>query len=236
MYNEAAVIAKTAMRLSESLEREFGRDKDGNPDYEIIFADDGSADGSAAVVESLKLDGVRVISYSPNRGKGYAVRTAMLASNGDVAMFTDADLAYGTEVIKMFYNRFIADSTIGVAIGSRNLTDEGYEGYSFIRKLASKTYLKVLAIAGGFKLSDSQCGCKAFTHEAVQSIFPRCEVDRFAFDFEALLWAQKLGIKIGEIPVRVLVHGESKVRLFRDTFKMLGDLRKMKKRIAESEI
>ncbi|MCQ2426917.1 MAG: glycosyltransferase [Clostridia bacterium] len=236
MYNEAAVIAKTAMRLSESLEREFGRDKTGAPDYEIIFADDGSSDGSADVVNSLHLDGVRVISYSPNRGKGYAVRTALLESEGDIAMFTDADLAYGTEVIKTFYNRFLIDPETEVAIGSRNLTDEGYEGYSFIRKLASKTYLKVLALAGGFRLSDSQCGCKAFSHKAIGMIFPRCEVDRFAFDFEALLWAQKLGLKIGEIPVKVMVHGESKVHLFRDTFRMLRDLRKMKKRIAESEI
>ena len=94
----------------------------------------------------------------------------------------------------------------------------------------------MLCIAGGFKLSDSQCGCKAFTGEATQKIFSRCEVNSFAFDFEAILWAVKMKMKIVEIPVRVINHGESKVRIIRDTVKMLGDLSKMKKRIRKAQL
>ena len=80
-------------------------------------------------------------------------------------------------------------------------------------------------------MSDSQCGCKAFTGTAAQEIFSRCEVDRFAFDFEAILWAVNKNMKIVEMPVKVINHGESKVRIVRDTIRMLRDLRRMKKRI-----
>ena len=91
-------------------------------------------------------------------------------------------------------------------------------------------------MAGGFRLSDSQCGFKGFTACAAEQIFSRCEVNGFAFDFEAILWAQKLGLSIYEIPVRVINHNESKVRVVRDTLRMLKDLRKMKKRIRKATI
>ena len=89
---------------------------------------------------------------------------------------------------------------------------------------------------GGFKLSDSQCGCKGFRREAVDMIFPKLEVNGFAFDFEALLWASKLKYKITEMPVSIKVHGDSKVRIIRDTVKMLRDIVKMKKRINKTTI
>ncbi|MBQ9163075.1 MAG: glycosyltransferase [Clostridia bacterium] len=229
MYNENSIIADTAKTLSEYMEKTFD-------DYEILFSNDGSRDGCDKAVEALGLPNVRVVGYPDNKGKGCAVRTAMLAADGDVVMFTDADLAYGTDVIKRVYDAFVENPDADLVIGSRNLSNDGYEGYTFVRKLASKTYIKVLCLAGGFNLSDSQCGCKAFSGDSVKKIFPRCEVNGFAFDFEAIMWAVKLGMKIKEIPVKVINHRESKVRVIRDTFKMLRDLRKMKKRIKKAEI
>ena len=195
MYNEGAVIENTARTLDEYMKKTFPEG-----DYEIIFSDDGSSDGCGDKVRGLGLQNVRVISYTPNRGKGFAVRTAFLEAKGDVIMFTDADLAYGTEVIGRAYDMMNANKSADVLIGSRNLTKDGYEAYTPIRKIASKMYIKVLCLTGGFNLSDSQCGCKAFRYGAVQKIFPRCEVDRFAFDFEAILWANKYGMKIIEMP------------------------------------
>jgi dolichyl-phosphate beta-glucosyltransferase len=231
MYNEGSVIEKTAKALDEYMRKNFR-----SGEYEIIFADDGSADGCGDTVRALGFSDVKVISYTPNRGKGFAVRTAFLAAKGDVIMFTDADLAYGVEIIGRVYDMMSANQSADVLIGSRNLTKDGYEAYTPIRKIASKMYIKVLCVTGGFKLSDSQCGCKAFRYEAVQKIFPRCEVDRFAFDFEAILWANKLGMKIIEMPVKLINHGETKVNIVRDTIKMLKDLRKMKKRIKKAKI
>ncbi len=229
MYNENSIIADTAKTLHEYMSATFA-------DYEIIFSSDGSTDGCDKTVEELQLPNVRVVGYPDNRGKGCAVRTALLAAEGDIVMFTDADLAYGTDVIKQVYDTFAANADADMVIGSRNIHKDGYEGYTFIRKLASKVYIKVLCLVGGFKLSDSQCGCKAFTRQTVLEIFPHCEVNGFAFDFEAILWATKLGKKIVETPVKVINHRESKVHVFSDTFKMLRDLRKMKKRIKRIEI
>ena len=76
----------------------------------------------------------------------------------------------------------------------------------------------------------------AFIKEAAQKIFSRCEVNGLAFDFEAILWAKKLGMTIKEIPVRIINHRESKVHVFSDAFKMLLDLHKMKKRIGKITI
>ena len=229
MYNENRVIAKTAKTLSDYMSSHF-------EDYEILFCSDGSKDGCDETVRALNLPRVRVIGYKDNRGKGCAVRTAMLEATGDVRMFTDADLAYGTDVIEAVAKAFEADPDAELVIGSRNLKKDGYEGYTWIRRLASKAYIRVLCIAGDFRLSDSQCGCKAFSAKAATKIFPRCEVNGFAFDFEAILWAVKYKFKIVEIPVRVINHGESKVHMVRDTFRMLRDLRKMKKRIRKVSV
>ena len=229
MYNENRVIAASAKTLSEYMSANF-------EDYEIVFCSDGSTDGCDETVRALNLPNVRVIGYEKNQGKGCAVRTAVLAATGDVRMFTDADLAYGTGVIKQVADAFEANADADIVIGSRNLDKSGYEGYTLLRKIMSKVYIKVLCIAGGFKLSDSQCGCKAFRAEAAEKIFSRCEVNGFAFDFEAILWAVKMKMKIKEIPVRVINHGESKVRNIRDTLKMLRDLMKMKKRMRKARI
>ena len=230
MYNEGKVIENTARALDAYMRKEFA---DG--DYEIIFSDDGSQDESRAIVEALGLSGVKVIGGEQNRGKGCAVRRAFLEAKGDVVMFTDADLAYGTEIVGKVFGEMSARPDADVLIGSRNLTKDGYDGYTFIRKIASKAYIKVLCFTGGFKLSDSQCGCKAFRYDAVRKIFPRCEVDGFAFDFEAILWATKLGMNVIEMPVKLINHGDTKVKIVRDTFRMLKDLREMKKRISKAE-
>lgn len=229
MYNEISIIKETAQTLSDYMSANF-------EDYEIIFSNDGSKDGCDKAVEEMNLPCVRVVGYEQNRGKGYAVRVAMLAAEGDVVMFTDADLAYGTDVIKKVYETFLSNPDADMVIGSRNLSKDGYEGYTAIRKLASKVYIKVLSIIGGFKLSDSQCGCKAFSGKAAKEIFSRCEVDRFAFDFECILWAVKFGMKIVEMPVKIINHRESKVSVLRDSFKMVRDILKMKKRIKKAKV
>ena len=235
MYNEAAIISENAKKLWSYMEENFVT-PEGERDYEIIYSNDGSKDGCDKIVESLALPGIKVVGYENNKGKGYAVKTAMLASSGDIVMFTDADLAYGTDVIKQMVDTFDSNPDSQLVIGSRNLSEDGYSNYTLIRKIASKAYIKVLCIVGGFKLSDSQCGCKGFRREAVDRIFPRLEVNGFAFDFEALLWASKFKYKITEMPVSIKVHGESKVRIIRDTLKMLRDILRMKKRINKVKI
>ncbi len=229
MYNEAGIIAATAQSLSHYMAAHF-------ENYEILFANDGSTDASAAIVEALALPNVRVVGYEVNRGKGAALRSAMLAAKGDIVMFTDSDLAYGTDVIGGIAEMFGKNPDADAVVGSRNLSKDGYEGYTFLRKLASKAYIRVLCLVGGLKLSDSQCGCKAFRGEAAKKIFSHCEVDGFAFDFEAIMIGTKCGMKFLEMPVKVVNHRESKVSLIKDAFRMLRELVKMKKRIKKLDI
>lgn len=224
MYNESSIIAETAKTLSTFMDEHFD-------EYEILFSDDGSTDGSADIVKALSLPFVRVIGYPENRGKGSAVREAMLAAEGDVVMFTDSDLAYGENVILEVAKRMTAENAPDVLIGSRNLSADGYEGYTFSRKLASKLYIKLLCAVGGLRVTDSQCGCKAFSKAAARAIFSNAEVNGFAFDFEVLLLAEKLGLSVGEFPVKVINHRASKVHLIADATRMLKEVSAIKKRV-----
>lgn len=230
MYNEEAIVCETVDILTEYMKGLFG------DEYEIILINDGSLDRTEELAKKKTGESVRYIGYTPNRGKGYAVREGIAAAKGEVVMFTDCDLAYGTEVIGEFYEALEKNPGYDVAVGSRKIHPRGYEGYSFIRKLASKTYRLVLRLFFGLTLSDSQCGCKAFRKSAADAIFPHCRIDRFAFDYEAILVGQRAGANFCEIPVYIVNHRKSSIHLFRDTVRMLRDLFKMKKRIKKSNI
>ena len=225
MYNEEKILPDTIETLHAYMESAFD-------DYEIVFADDGSTDRSRKIVEECGHERMRVVGYEKNRGKGCAVRCGMLAAKGDIRLFTDCDLAYGTEIIRTLYDKFTA-AGCDVMIGSRNLSGDGYEGYTALRRIVSKTYIRVLCTIGGFKLSDSQCGFKAFSAKAAEDVFSRCETDSFAFDFEAILFATKLGYKIAELPVKIINHRESKVNVLSDSIRMLRDLLQIKKHVKE---
>lgn len=225
MYNEEKILPDTIKTLHAYMESAFD-------DYEIVFADDGSTDRSRKIVEECGHERMRVVGYEKNRGKGCAVRCGMLAARGDIRLFTDCDLAYGTEIIRTLYDKFTA-AGCDVMIGSRNLSGDGYEGYTALRRIVSKTYIRVLCTIGGFKLSDSQCGFKAFSAKAAEDVFSRCETDGFAFDFEAILFATKLGYKIAELPVKIINHRESKVNVLSDSIRMLRDLMQIKKHVKE---
>ncbi len=227
MYNESKIIKDTALTLDAYMEKNF-------PSYEILFSNDGSKDNCGEIVEGLALPNVRVVGYKENQGKGAAVRCAVLEAKGDIVMFTDADLAYGLDVIKQAYDKLCAAPEYAVLIGSRNMTKDGYEGYTPIRRLASKVYIKVLCVLGGFKLSDSQCGCKAFRNGAAKDIFSKCRVNRFAFDFEVIMWASELSHKICEMPVKIINHRESTVHIFRDSCRMIKDVIKIRRSVKKA--
>ncbi|MEA4831545.1 MAG: glycosyltransferase [Oscillospiraceae bacterium] len=224
MYNEISIAADTAKTLNSYMRGVYD-------DFEIIFCDDGSTDGCAGAVRDLRLEHVRVTGYKNNRGKGYAVKTGMLEAAGDIVIFTDCDLAYGTEVIKKLCDMLVSSPGYALAIGSRRLERGGYGKYTVIRSLASKVYVNILRVAGGIKQSDFQCGCKAFRHDAARAVFSVLSTDGFAFDYEALLLAGKLGFKTAEVPVKIINHRESKINLARDAIRMLNDVRKIKRKV-----
>ena len=229
MYNEEGIVEETLREVGAYMKDTF------SCDYEILCVNDGSRDRTAAIVAASEDPAVRLVSYEENRGKGYAVRRGALEAKGDVVFFTDCDLAYGTGVIKTFYDVLSAADGPDVAVGSRVLHENGYGEYSLMRRLVSRTYILVLRLLGGLCLSDSQCGCKGFRAAAAKKIFSAAEVDRFAFDFEAILLGQHYGLTFREVPVAIERHGKSSVRVLHDTPRMLRDLYRMKKRIRRLE-
>lgn len=224
LYNEEKILPNTIRECKEFMSR-YG------DEGELVFIDDGSKDGSLAILREAEDAHTRVITYSPNRGKGYAVRRGMLEGRGDFIIFTDCDLAYGLEKVAEMADAFFAHPEWDGVIGSRHLEKRGYEGYTFLRKVASKAYLGLLKTYGGLKYSDSQCGIKGFSQKAAREIFALCEMDRFSFDFEAILLSDFLGYRLGEHPVTIINHRESKINLVKDAMRMMKDLRKMKKRL-----
>ena len=238
MYNESSIVAdtvKTVHSAMEQLRRDFAWE------YEVLFCNDGSTDNCADLARSAaaELDPERLIitGYEKNRGKGAAVRHAVLESTGDIVVCTDCDLAYGTDVVGEVVKYFIPEegkTAPDLVIGSRKLGGDGYEGYTFIRKVASKCYMLVLRVVAGFKLSDSQCGFKAYTGAVAHEIFSKVETDGFAFDIEVLMRATKKKLTIAEMPVKIINHRESKVSVLSDSVKMVKDLFRIKKLVKKS--
>lgn len=218
-YNENLIIEYTVKKANEFLSKTF-------KSYEIIVVDDGSTDDMKNTVSNMDIDNLKIVSYNPNMGKGYAVRQGIFASQGDYIFFTDADLAYGIDVIKKGYRKMKRENS-DVVIGSRKLSKEGYKNYPFIRLVASKIFSFITGTISGLSY-DTQCGFKGFRREAALSIFENCVIDRFAFDFEAMLIAKRMGFKISEIGVSVINHRDSKVNILKDSIKMFRDIIKVR--------
>lgn len=227
VYNEENRIEKTADTLDKYIKNSF-------IDYEVIFVNDGSTDKTDSILQKLSKQylNFKVTGYNENHGKGRAVRTGILSATGDIIVYTDCDLPYGTEVIESAI-KLLDESKADIVIGSRNLKRESYDNYSFARKLMSKVYFKLISAMSGFTHSDSQCGFKVLKRNAAHDIFAKSKIDSFAFDLEVLMMAEKKGYTIVELPVVILNHNRSssKVSPFRDALKMLRDVRKIKKEL-----
>ena len=221
-YNESGIILDT-IRTSSKRMSELSED------YEILIVNDGSTDNTAALVRECGDQNVSLVSYMPNRGKGCAVRSGMLAAQGDIIICTDADLAYGVDVFGAILERF-ENSDAQLVIGSRRLEREGYRDYPAIRLLASKCFGLLVRIISGLKY-DTQCGIKGYRREAAERIFTECCTDGFAFDFEALMLADAMGMRVEQIGVSVVNHRDSRVNVLKDSLRMLRDVFKTRRRL-----
>ena len=226
-YNESAVIKGKMTSLDNWC-------RDNLDDYEIVIVNDGSVDNTWDIVKKELVCGHIIdAGYSDNRGKGGALKAGVSASCGDIIVTTDCDLAYGCDVIKDALQIMENDTGIKVLIGSRSKVTNGFDGYPFIRKVASKVYFKLLSTYSGLKVSDSQCGFKCYERETAKKLFSELESTGFAFDLEILLRAKNNKIDIHEMPVKIKNHGNSKINVFKETFRMLREASEIKRRLVK---
>jgi dolichyl-phosphate beta-glucosyltransferase len=189
--------------------------------WEIIVVDDGGGDFAH---QEWSVDSrVRLIRETVNRGKGAAVRTGMLAATGEVRVFTDVDLPYGTDLIPVMASYL--NQRFHIVIGDRTLPDSHYRQHiSPFRRLASTSFTAMVGtmVTGGF--FDTQCGLKAVRGDVADALFPLLQLERFAFDVELVYVALKHRLDIKRIPVRLLNNETSSVRLLRDSMRGASDL------------
>lgn len=188
---------------------------------EVIVVNDGSKDDTAEVVRRFALlhPDVRLLENPGNRGKGYSVRNGMLNAQGDVLLFTDADLSSPIyEASKLFA---AIDEGADVAIGSRWLQAElQTERQPWYRQLYGRLFNLALRIVLRLNFRDTQCGFKAFTRSAAAAIFSRQRVERWGFDPELLFLANKFNLRTVEVPVEWAHDHRSKISPLRDGIKM----------------
>ncbi len=196
--------------------------------FEIIVVDDGSTDHTVDEVETFAEThpNVRVIQYAPNQGKGYAVRTGMLAARGANVLFNDADGASPIEeIVKL--EKSIADGA-DIAIGSRAKPDQTRKVEALVyRKYIGNTFnllVRGLVLPG---YHDTQCGFKMFRHKVAQDIFSVSAMNGFAFDVELLYIARLRHYKVDEIAINWTNIDGSKVNVLTDSPKMLVELLKV---------
>ncbi len=213
-YNESE-------RLASSLPKVFAYIRERQMQAEVIVVNDGSTDGTAEVTHgfSSQYPGLRLLENPGNRGKGYSVRNGMLHANGDVLLFTDADLSSPIyEATKLFA---ALEQGADVAIGSRWLQATlQTERQPWYRQLYGRLFNLGLRIVLGLKYRDTQCGYKAFTRVAAQTIFSRQRIERWGFDPELLFLADKFKLRTVEVPVEWAHDHRSKINPLRDGLKM----------------
>lgn len=197
---------------------------------ELLVVDDGSADGTGALAEawaSRMPSGVRlrVVRHETNRGKGAAIRDGCRRAEGEVVLFTDADLASPPEEWPKVLEAI--ERGADVAIGSRVHPDgsDRRDSQPFARRLAGRLYTFVRRLLVLRDIADTQCPLKGFRRDAARAIFSRQRLSGWVFDAEVILLARRLGYRMAVVPVEWRHQPGSRVRLrLSDAIAVLRDL------------
>jgi len=217
-YNESGRIPATLRSVLDCIHKH-------NWNAEIIVVDDGSRDKTAEVVRAVAAQApeVRMIQNPGNRGKGYSVRNGILQALGEVVMFTDADLSAPMEEAEGLFAA-IADGA-DIAIGSRWLERKRQTiRQPIYRQVFGRCFNGVTRIIMGLRFADTQCGFKAFTRKAAQTVFQLQTIERWGFDPEILFIGLKRGFRIDEVPVSWAHDERTRMSYLKDGMRMLQDI------------
>ena len=202
--------------------------------WEVRVVDDGSADGTRAVVETFARSQPRVVLQAePHRGKGGAVRAGMLASRAAYRFMCDADLSMPVREIDRFMPPALGDTD--VAIGSREGIGARRVGEPMLRHLAGRVFNSLVRLSTIRDIQDTQCGFKMFTAAAADAIFPRVTLEGWAFDIEVLYLARLRGLRVREVPIEWHFRADSRLRMGRDAIAMLREVMRVRRRARRGE-
>jgi dolichyl-phosphate beta-glucosyltransferase len=221
-YNERERIAGTLDRiLAHAAERGWNA--------EVIVVNDGSTDDTATIVSQYgqKHPAMRLLENPGNRGKGYSVRNGMLHAQGDILLFSDADLSSPIEEADKLFAAIAQGADI--AIGSRWIDRRlQIRRQPLHRRIFGRIFNLALRVILGLQFKDTQCGFKAFSRRSAQAIFPLQKIERWGFDPELLYLAKELGFAVREIPVAWSHREGTRIHPLRDGIRMFSELLKIR--------
>ncbi len=222
-YNEESVIKETLNTYREFLSENY-------EDFELILVNDGSTDKTLEIAKSCK--DVICLSYKNNRGKGYAVKRGFLRATGDYIFFTDADLSYAPCNISRAVELFSATHSAGVVgVRRRKASD-----YTFMRRIVSDTFARLVRRVISTSLPDTQCGFKGFEKSTGKQIFAQSQIFDFGFDFEVIYLSEALKKPLLAMPISFNHRIDTKIRFLRDGLGIVRDLIYIKRRRVNGNI
>ncbi len=216
-YNEEKVIERTLIEYRRFLAENYD-------EFELILVNDGSRDKTLELAKRCR--DVVCISYSQNRGKGYAVKRGFLRATGDYVFFTDADLSYLPQNISRAMEIFRATNASGV-VGVRTNKSKAY---GLFRRIVSDAFAALVGQIISTNLCDTQCGFKGFDRNTGKQIFLGSRIFDFGFDFEVIYLSQMMGKTLSAMPVSFIHRKDTRVRAIRDGAAIIRDLIYIKRR------
>ena len=224
VYNDATHIGKSIDTLLVFLSAE-------KMNAEIIIVNDGGKDATAEMVanKAKKYTAIRFINRAENLGKGASVREGIASARGEFIIFTDADLPYGVKYFKEMAD-CLKSGLADLVIANRNLIlkpETHNLKLGMLRRLTHWGFAFLVRHMLNLEFSDTQAGLKGISRKAARMLLPKLKIDGFAFDLEFLVEAQKIGLKIQEVPVILENIGESNISVIRDSFEMFKDIIKI---------
>jgi dolichyl-phosphate beta-glucosyltransferase len=192
---------------------------------EVLIVDDGSTDGTKEILRQVGDDDPLLrpqLQFASNRGKGAAVAGGVEVAQGDYVLLADVDFSTPLEEL----GKLVAAIREGadIAIGSRAVEGAEVDRGPAHRKLSGKVFNGAVRALTGLRLHDTQCGFKLLPTPLAKALLAEQICPGFAFDVELLLRADRIGMKIVEVPVIYIHDDRSRVRVTSASLQMLRDV------------
>ncbi len=201
---------------------------------EVIVVDDGSRDNTSAAASKAQTSPsveVKVIRLEKNKGKGFAVKTGILASKGEIVIFADSGtcIPYRNALPPI---KKIKAGEVDIALASRYAKGTVIRRKRPLpRRILSRLFHWAAVLIAGLpkKITDSQCGFKIYNGDTARELYSQCGLHGFLFDLEILIRALRQGYSITEFPVEWTCDLDSRLRPASEAREVLRDLFKVRK-------